>query len=277
MNTNDQMPVARAFTFSQSSLQDYLDCPRRFQLRYIQDLQWPAVEAEPLPQVETRQREALLFHRLVHQHFLGMPPASLSATASSPDLARWWRNFTTAAPDLLGWNIYAEKALVCQVGVHRLASKFDLLAVREGKAIIYDWKTFARRPTNEWLAARMQTKVYRSVLVQAGAELNRGRPFAPSDISMIYWFAEYPSDPAEFIYDERQHQEDWIALEALVREVSDAIHFPLTSDPLKCGFCAYRSLCDRGQRAGTGPDLELEPADTGPSSNDLEQVGQAQM
>jgi len=30
------------FTFSQSSLQDYYDCPRRFELRYLSRLIWPA-------------------------------------------------------------------------------------------------------------------------------------------------------------------------------------------------------------------------------------------
>ena len=34
------------FHFSQRSLQDYVDCRRRFQLRYLQHLAWPAVEAK---------------------------------------------------------------------------------------------------------------------------------------------------------------------------------------------------------------------------------------
>ena len=32
------------FAFSQSSLQDYADCPRRFQLRYLDKLIYPAIE-----------------------------------------------------------------------------------------------------------------------------------------------------------------------------------------------------------------------------------------
>ncbi len=35
-----------SFTFSQSSLQDYMDCARRFQLRYIDQLNWPAINTE---------------------------------------------------------------------------------------------------------------------------------------------------------------------------------------------------------------------------------------
>ena len=271
------LPAGTVFTFSQSSLQDYLDCPRRFQLRYIMDMPWPAVEAEPASQLERRQAEALLFHRLVHQRILGMPAAALEGMAKSPDLARWWRNFTSGAPDLVGWQLHPEKALVCGVASHRLICKYDLLAIRDGKAVIYDWKTFARRPTNEWLAARMQTKAYRAMLVRAGAELNGGHPFAPSDISMVYWFAEFPNDPATLDYDEKQHSRDSLMLETLVREIDSATAFSLTDDPSRCRFCTYRSLCDRGLYAGTDAEYELAPMSEGSTENELEQIGELQV
>jgi len=33
-----------SFSFAQSSLQDYLDCPRRFQLRYVLNQPWPTID-----------------------------------------------------------------------------------------------------------------------------------------------------------------------------------------------------------------------------------------
>jgi len=270
------LPADAVFTFSQSSLQDYQDCPRRFQLRYVQDVQWPAVEVEPVAQAEGRQRDALLFHRLVQQHFLGLPEGALAEMAGSPDVARWWRNFGMGTPDLDGWQLYSEKALTCRVGSHRLISKYDLLAIRDGKAVIFDWKTHAHRPKNEWLAARMQTKVYRAMLVRAGAELNGGRRFAPGDVSMSYWFAEFPGEPAVFDYDERQHARAWEMLEGLVREIAAASNFPLTDDATACRFCSYRSLCDRGQRAGTGPEYEPEPSQDDSPGGEFEQIGEVQ-
>ena len=71
------------FAFSQSSLQDYSDCPRRFQLRYIEQLQWPAVETEPVLENERRQQEGQLFHRMVQQHLIGLPAEKLSQLAQS--------------------------------------------------------------------------------------------------------------------------------------------------------------------------------------------------
>ena len=81
------------FTFSQSSLQDYADCPRRFQLRYMDQLSWPAVDSEPVVENERRQIEGQLFHRLVQQYLLGVPFENLSPMANTPNLERWWNNF----------------------------------------------------------------------------------------------------------------------------------------------------------------------------------------
>jgi CRISPR/Cas system-associated exonuclease Cas4 (RecB family) len=256
--TNVLLPSDPPFTFSQSSLQDYLDCPRRFQLRYIQGLPWPAAAAEPLPLVERHQREARLFHRLVQQHFIGIPHERLAPTTGSPDLARWWSNFSAAAPELAGWTLHTEKTLSSWVGAHRLVCKYDLVAIREGKALIYDWKTSTRRPKNEWLDARMQTIAYRATVVRAGAELNGGHPFAARDVAMIYWYAEFPNDSVVLGYDERQFSRDCQSLEALVHEIADAAAFPLTNDPQQCRLCTYRSLCDRGQQAGTDPTYDAE-------------------
>ena len=72
-----------SFNFSQSSLQDYFDCPRRFQLRYIEHLIWPAVETEPVLENERRQQEGQLFHRMVQQHLVGLPVEKLTRLANS--------------------------------------------------------------------------------------------------------------------------------------------------------------------------------------------------
>ena len=67
-------------TLSQSSLQDYNDCPRRFELRYLQHLAYPAIETEPALENEKHQREGENFHRLVQQYFIGIPEKQLAKT-----------------------------------------------------------------------------------------------------------------------------------------------------------------------------------------------------
>lgn len=46
------MSLPEDFTFSQSMLQDFVDCPRRFELRYLLDARWPAQETAQALQYE---------------------------------------------------------------------------------------------------------------------------------------------------------------------------------------------------------------------------------
>jgi CRISPR/Cas system-associated exonuclease Cas4 (RecB family) len=264
-------------TFSQSSLQDYVDCARRFQLRYLERLSYPAVEVEPALENEKHQQEGEYFHRLVQQHLIGIPNEQISKLANTPNLQRWWDNFQTAE-DLTGLKdlsgLYAELTLSAPLGSFRLLAKYDLIAIKDGRATIYDWKTYRKRPRNEWLAARVQTRVYRALLVNAGAHLNNDQPFEPEQIEMIYWFADFPNDPARFIYTAAQYQRDWDAFTKLVEEITSASSYPLTEDRQKCAYCTYRSYCERGIRAGDGEQAEAEMEAEELFDVNFEQIGE---
>ena len=62
------------FQFSQGSLQDFVDCRRRFQLRYIQGVAWPALQTEPAMENERSMQQGARFHHLVHQHLHSHDP-----------------------------------------------------------------------------------------------------------------------------------------------------------------------------------------------------------
>jgi CRISPR/Cas system-associated exonuclease Cas4 (RecB family) len=268
--------LSASFTFSQSSLQDYFDCPRRFQLRYIEHLAWPAVETEPVLDNERRQQEGQLFHRMVQQHLVGLPVEKLAPLASTPDLLRWWSNYLGHAFDISGYARYPEITLTAPVGTQRLLAKYDLLAVLPGqKAIIFDWKTTHKRPRDEWMAVRMQTRVYRALLVQAGVSLNGGAPIQPEQVEMIYWYADFPSEPALFPYNPAQYKRDWDALTFMINEIRLQHDFPLTEDEKKCAYCPFRSYCNRGGKAGTMAELEEEmEADPSDFNLNFEQIAE---
>ena len=248
-----------SFTFSQSSMQDYFDCPRRFQLRHIEHLAWPAVETEPVLENERRQQEGQLFHRMVQQHRVGLPVEKLQKLASSPDLGRWWGNYLAQPFELDDYAQYSEMTLIAPVGTYRLLAKYDLLAILPGqKGIIYDWKTTQKRPKDEWMAVRMQTRIYRALLVQAGAYLNGGVAIAPDQVEMIYWYSDFPAEPTRFLYTAAQYKRDWETLTSMINEISHHLHFPMTEDDKKCSYCPYRSYCNRGVRAGTSGEAQAE-------------------
>jgi hypothetical protein len=100
------MTIPVDFRFSQGNLQDYIDCPRRFQLRHLQHIAWPAVEVEPLLEHERHRKLGEFFHRLVQQHLLGVPVERLSRMAAGlrlggPELETWWQNSLKSAITIL--------------------------------------------------------------------------------------------------------------------------------------------------------------------------------
>lgn len=272
------MTLSSPFTFSQSSLQDYHDCPRRFQLRYIDRLAWPAVETEPTQAYERHQKEGSLFHRMVQQHLIGLPAEKLSSQAQSENLSRWWDAYQKdfgSLEDFRSLELYPEYTLSAPIGEHRLVAKFDLIAIKPGeKAIIYDWKTYRKRPRDEYLAGRWQTRLYSALLLQAGRHLNENQPITPEQIEMIYWFANFPNEPARFAYNDSKYQRDWELIEKIVQEIDKAKEFPLAEDERPCRFCTYRSYCDRGVRAGDWDEVEGETEMEEDFEIDFEQIGE---
>jgi CRISPR/Cas system-associated exonuclease Cas4 (RecB family) len=263
-------------TLSQSSLQDYQDCPRRFELRYLQRLAYPAVETEPALENEKHQQEGEYFHRLAQQHLIGIPAEQVGRLANTENLQRWWANFLDLGglKDLRGMELYPEITLSAPLGKFRLVAKYDLIAVDKDHVTIFDWKTYRKRPKNEWLHVRWQTRVYRALLVQAGRHLNGGKTFTPEQIEMVYWFADFPTEPARFIYKADQFKRDWDALTKIANEISTGSDFPKTDEVSKCSYCPYRSYCNRGIRAGDSADAELETEAEELFDINFEQIGE---
>jgi CRISPR/Cas system-associated exonuclease Cas4 (RecB family) len=262
---------------SQSSLQDYMDCSLRFKLRYLERLSYPAMESEPALENEKHQQEGEYFHRLLQQYLIGIPGEYITRLANTPNLQRWWSNFL-ADPGLQTLRecpgLHPEANLSAPLGKHRLLAKYDLIVIRDGKATIYDWKTYRKQPRKEWLSARMQTRVYRSLLVSAGAHLNQGQPFLPEQVEMVYWFADFPGEPARFEYTSAQFQRDWDFLTRLSEEIDSASAYPRTEDRQKCSFCTYRSYCERGVRAGAWEEAEEETQAAELFDVNFEQIGE---
>jgi hypothetical protein len=276
-----EMALPADFQFSQASLQDYVECRRRFQLRYLLQLAWPAPEAEPVEEHEQHMQDGETFHRLVHQHRLGIPTWKLTPQDEGP-LADWWRAYLASPPDLPPRQ-YPERTLTIPLGDHRVVAKLDLLAVEPGRrAVIVDWKTGQRRQPRSYLESRLQTRVYRYALALAGAQLNDGAPIPPEQIRMVYWFAVDPEHPETLLYDEAQMEADGRYLAGLIADIAraaEADDFPKTEDVKRCRFCSYRSLCARGVEAGRLDEADAEDVDEEPDFDwnagiDFEQIAE---
>ena len=263
------------FTFSQSSLQDYLDCPRRFELRYVRQQRWPAPEVDDLLELEAHLARGERFHRLVQQHQAGVPEALFKQHLTDPTLRDWFERYLQSGYALAGEG-QAEVLLTVAVGAHTLTAKFDLVLRRDDQALIVDWKT-SRYPKRETVTQRAQTFVYPLVLALGGAALSAdGQPIDPDRIRMVYWYAA-TGQTHEFAYSAAQFERDHARLTHLLDEIDRARRFPLTDDRARCKFCVYRSLCDRGRAAGALSDYDPDEAEALDAFTlDLDQIAEVE-
>lgn len=262
------MNFPEAFSYSQSNLQDFTDCERRFLLRHIQRLNYPAPQSEPIRSFERHMQQGSAFHHLVHQHLSGVSLADLQRALPDEQVADWFSAYLAHGLTALPNQRHSEIALTAPLGSARLIAKYDLIAIEPGqRAVIVDWKTSLRKPPRETLARRLQTVVYPYLLAVAGAHLNDGQPIPPEHISMIYWFANDPTHPEVFTYDRVAFDHATARLTALAADIEsrpdEADAFPKTEDERRCAFCTYRTLCGRGFQAGDilTTDIDTEGQD----------------
>jgi CRISPR/Cas system-associated exonuclease Cas4 (RecB family) len=257
------------FQFSQSSLSDFATCPRRFELRYLRRLAWPAVESEPIQEAERLAQLGRDFHHLVQQYLVGLDEAVLTANLveQDSDLRAWWQNYLRQRPaELAQAQLYPELLLSTPLRGYRLLARFDVLAVQpDGSFLIIDWKTSLHQPTRAKLARRIQTRVYPYVLAKAGLALQSGQPLDPAKIQMLYWYPARPAEPERFEYSPELLQRDETYLSELIEQVQQAVQqkrFPLVEDQQACTYCVYRSFCGRGESGGPLVGLAEEPSES---------------
>ena len=265
------MKLPETFAFSQSSLQSYENCPRRFWLAYVERLSWPALEAGPYDEQERLMRLGGQFHQLVERAEAGVE-ADLVAAGLEYPLDEWFESYLRYRPaDLPKENVEVEQVLSAPLtaasGAYRLAARYDLIAVggqgQDRRAVIVDWKTNERVTRRSSLQLRMQTRVYPYVLVEASAGMPWG-PLAPEQVEMRYWFTAAPAESIAFRYNSALHTENRARFEQVLKEIlgrereRDFAKVPDTEENRIrfCSYCIYRSRCNRGTEAG-----ELETYD----------------
>lgn len=272
------------FIFSQHSLTDFQDCPRRFFLRYIRKQAWPLLEVAPLGMDALTYREYLrkgaLLHQWIERYWLGVPSVESQAQGNDPvsppgtddaELSVWWSRFLATDFSTLPPQRVPELELVAPLGEFRLYARFDLLASGgAGQPLtIVDWKTLRgeRAPGYDFLKHRVQTRVYLYVLATAGGpyahESDGNQSIEAGSCEMRYWLANFPEQPwVEIGYSPAEYRADYERLLAVARDIAsrpDEAAFEKTADERHCAVCTYRTLCHRG--SGVGQDWPAADAE----------------
>ena len=237
------------FSFSAKKIQDFIDCERRYELRYILNQSWPAITTEPILEIESNIKKGNEFHYLVHQYFSGIPEKTLRETIREDIMIEWFDNFLSFYGTLKVKNAFSEFRLTTQIGKNKLTAVYDLIYLNESEEVgIIDWKTSHFIPKKSTLALRVQSILYPFVLQETSAEFLPGSCYPPENISMRYWYPASPTENFVFPYGYELHEKYRVSLENTINEIQEkgVGEFNLTSNEIKCGFCPYRSLCNRG-------------------------------
>lgn len=250
--------VSQEFVFSQSNLNTFAYCRRRFYLRYIRQLIWPAQLVSD--QQYTLDRDAgLRFHRLVHQYFLGFDIALLRKVAEAdpdPNIATWFDTFLSSQMCRLEGKLFPEAQYTTTVAGHSLIAKVDLLQIDSGKVNIYDWKTSKQLPKRHTLQKNLQSKVYPLVISHVFKKDKSGLNL--DTLTMLFWEANFPEQTIEI----NTSQADWKRSE---EEITETIHvisslneeeFAATPEIRRCLWCEYRSYCHRGAEAQSSEEMQ---------------------
>lgn len=233
-------------TLSRASLESFLTCQRRFELRYVQRLPWPHLpEPEATAAVMHKGEQ---FHQLVQRHWLGLPVVDEVLDEGPAEVRQWWDTFLRHAPRLpAGARPLPEMTLSVGVGGHILLGRFDLLVVEPTHLHIYDWKTGRPRPAAD-LRRDWQTRLYMALAVAGSTAV--GLPqLAAEQVRMTYWYAREPEKSVTLRYDTAEHQRTWGEIEQVVAQIEARLageaRWPLTEDVATCQRCVYGPYCGR--------------------------------
>ncbi len=271
------MSLRDDFVFSAKSLQDYADCPRRFQLRYLEGWRPPTMttlETETELAYERRLRQGATLHHLAKLALGGIPAEVLRRARLDEELAGWLDQLLSEGLRGLPATRLPEKRLYTSLRGLRLLAQVDLLAFdRGGDFVVIDWKTGNFVPERDQLRLRWQTIVYLYVAAKAGARLY-GEPLPPERLRLEYVYLARDGQRVRFDYSAEEMGADEERLGELMAEIQAASEFPLTAETRHCRFCPYRVHCERGE-AGHLQDIDVDVMDAADDAElDFDQIGE---
>jgi len=271
------LEISNQFTFSAYKLQDYLDCERRFELKYLLKQQWPAIRSEPIYELEQQMQLGQQFHLFAQQFFSNIATGEIQKQINDETLSLWWDNFVPFAKNLLSQEYDAEHKISIKLNNMRFIAILDLLIIDKNmKYAIIDWKTNKKKPSSQQIKNSIQSRLYPLVLFLSENERISPNHISPDQIEMLYWFANFPDQIESFQYSNYQYQEDLTFLQELIQKISQKKpgEFLKTTRTQSCKFCQYRSLCERGTIAGSQDNPEVDIWNEEIVDIDFSQIGE---
>ncbi|ADQ15260.1 PD-(D/E)XK nuclease family protein [Halanaerobium hydrogeniformans] len=232
--------------FSQSALEIFNKCRRKFKYRYLDGLYWPSEWGmkEEFKEDIDRGRK---FHLLAERYY----NKSIASTVlkENNQLQAWFSRLKNYCP-LTKNIIAAEQEIRFRNNKLKFLAKYDLLEYNsEDKSItIYDWKTDHKSLYQKDLVNSIQSRFYLYLMVEAAYKYFADAYQLEGMPKLLYWNPRYPKEEIKINYNKKDHKKDRDFFEALIEEILGQENFDLTDNLNLCRFCEYRPIC-RGKKA----------------------------
>lgn len=271
------MPLSKNFIFSANNLQDYVDCPRRFELKYILKQNWPAITSQPVLEMENKIQMGNRFHQLANQYLTGISGDVLENSIDDPELKLWFNRFQKYIKSSLNFPHFSEFTVFLSFEGFRLIAIFDFISLTDiHKMMIGDWKTSSRLPNKEFYFQSIQSYLYPFIAYETRVNLfPQASTLQPEDLFMEYWFPGFPENTITREYSTTSHTSSRELISSLISEIAqkELGTFEKTPNDKRCVYCQYRSLCERGIQAGKLEDAEDDSeSDSRFDSLDFDQI-----
>ncbi len=232
--------------FSQTQIQDYMLCPRRYFLSHIQKITWPEPLSPSFQKIEESNRQGKAFHLFLNRLIQGVSYKELVSQVYETELNLWLKNFKKYNPLPENAKIFSEVELSAIYKEILWIGYIDAAAFLPGKIQIYDWKTSRNIGDPNVLVKSPQTRLYcfLSMLNHENYK-NYCGSITPDQIEMIYWYARFPSNPIHLPYSPELFEKDLIYFKDMAEKLchENRTDYPQTIQRNNCHVCRFQTYC----------------------------------
>lgn len=231
--------------FSQSALEIFQKCRRRFQYRYIDGLYWPAkwgIDAE----IEKELEKGRKFHLLAERYYID--GSIQNQIVEDQELNAWLQRLRRFLP-YSQYIISSEQELRYKEKQFKFLAKYDLLHYNKEKKLIelYDWKTDKKSLLKKDLENSTQSRFYLYLFKLAGQRYYSDKYDIEKNPVLIYWNPRFAEEKKIINYTDEDFSNDSSYFESLVERILTEGEFPMTENLDICRYCEYRPIC-RGKK-----------------------------
>ncbi len=220
------------FLYSQSSLDTFLTCNRKFKYQYIDSIRWGEIEEELAEKFKKGEK----FHTLAERYFSGIPTGE--EFLEEEDLKEYFNNLKDTFLINKDYEYKAEYEIRYRNDNIKLMARYDLIVFKKDSVEIWDWKTGNKKLQEKYQKEKLQTKIYLYLLKE-----KLGDKVKAENISMNYWQPQYKNDWVTINYSDEMHSRNKKELKELMKDILEEEKFEMTENKKACQYCDFKKIC----------------------------------